>query len=130
MSSPSPKSRSRGTAGHPTGEVRARLCAELASERRAEDIVILDLRKLSTVADFFVLASAGADTQLRAIADRIVDGLEEQNERVWHREGYENGQWIVLDYVDVVCHLFLKEKREFYQLDRLWGDAPRISLPT
>jgi ribosome-associated protein len=82
------------------------------------------------VADYFVIASADADVQLRATADRIEEGMEVEGERVWHREGYENGQWIVLDYVDVVCHLFLKEKREFYQLERLWGDAPRISLPT
>jgi len=130
LPTPPSKSRPRGIAGDPTAEQRARLCAEFASDRRAEDIVILDLRKLSTVADFFVLASADADVQLRAIADRITDGLKEMNEPVWHREGYENGQWIVLDYVDVVCHLFLKEKRDFYQLERLWGDAPRITLPT
>ena len=130
MPTPSSESRPRGTASDPTGEQRARLCAEFASERRAEDIIILDLRSLSTVADFFVLASADADVQLRAVADRITEGLKEHDERVWHREGYDNGQWIVLDYVDVVCHLFLKEKRDFYQLERLWGDAPRITLPT
>lgn len=90
--------------------------------------MILDLRNISTVADFFVIASAGADVQLRAAADRIEAGMDEKGDALWHREGYENGQWIVLDYVDVVCHLFLKEKREFYQLERLWGDAPRIPL--
>ena len=79
------------------------------------------------MADFFVVASAGADIQLRAIADRIEEGMEGHGEKLWHREGYENAQWIVLDYVDVVCHLFLREKREFYQLERLWGDAPRIA---
>jgi ribosome-associated protein len=105
------------------------MCAELAAERRAEEIVILDLRNLTGIADFFVVSHANADVQVRAIADRIEQGMEEQDERVWHREGYENGQWIVLDYVDVVCHLFLREKREFYQLERLWGDAPRTELP-
>lgn len=77
------------------------------------------------MADFFVIATGGADTQLRAMSDRIEEGLAEEGQEAWHREGYENGQWIVLDYVDVVCHLFLKEKRDFYQLERLWGDAPR-----
>lgn len=97
----------------------------MAADRRAEDIILLDLRNLSGVADYFVIATGGADSQLRAIADRIEDGLAEEGQRLWHREGYENGQWIVLDFVDVVCHLFLKEKRDFYQLERLWGDAPR-----
>lgn len=100
----------------------------MAADRRADDIIILDLRKLSGVADFFVIASAIADVQVRAISDRIEEGLREVGENAWHREGYENGQWIVLDYVDVVCHLFLKEKREFYQLERLWGDAPRTTF--
>lgn len=90
--------------------------------------MILDLRNLSTMADFFVIASADADVQLRATADRIQEGLEKEGEEAWHTEGYEAGQWIVLDYVDVVCHLFLKEKRAFYQLEKLWGDAPRIPV--
>lgn len=80
------------------------------------------------MADFFVIASADADVQLRAAADRIQEGLEGDGEAVWHTEGYESGQWIVLDYVDVVCHLFLKEKRAFYQLEKLWGDAPRLPV--
>ncbi len=118
------------TAAKRSVEQRARLCAELAAERRADDIVILDLRNLSSVAEFFVIASATADVQVRSTADRIIDGMKEVEESVWHREGYENSQWIILDYVDVVCHIFLQEKRDFYQLDRLWGDAPRITLST
>jgi ribosome-associated protein len=113
-----------------TIEQRARLCADLAAERRAEDIVILDLRNLSAVADFFVIASANADIQVRSAADRIKDGMKEAGHPVWRREGFENGHWIILDYVDIVCHIFLQEKRDFYQLDRLWGDAPRITLTT
>ena len=77
-----------------------------------------------------MIASATADIQVRSTADRIKDGMKEVSEPVWRREGYENGQWIILDYVDIVCHIFLQEKREFYQLDRLWGDAPRITLTT
>jgi ribosome-associated protein len=125
---PSP-SQPEGTTARLSSEQCARLCADLAADRRAEDIVILDLRGLSSVADFFLVASADADVQLRAVSDRIEEGLAAQGERVYSREGYENGQWIVLDFVDVVCHLFLKEKREFYQLERLWGDAPRLALP-
>lgn len=77
-----------------------------------------------------MIASATADIQVRSTADRIKDGMKEVSESVWRREGYENGQWVILDYVDIVCHIFLQEKREFYQLDRLWGDAPRITLTT
>ena len=117
-----------GTAPQLSSQQCAHRCAELAADRRAEDIVILDLREISSVADFFVIASATADVQLRAIADRIADGRADEGERMWQSEGYENGEWIVLDFVDVVCHLFIKEKREFYQLDRLWGDAPRTVL--
>ena len=127
---PPPLRHPKRTAAHLTPEQLAKRCADFASDRRAEDILILDLRNLTTVADFFVVASAVADVQLRAVSDRIEEGVEGLGERVWHREGYENGQWIVLDYVDVVCHLFLKEKREFYQLERLWGDAPRVAVAT
>jgi ribosome-associated protein len=125
---PSSPNRTRATARRLAPLDIARRCAELAAERRAEQILILDLRSLSTMADFFVIASADADVQLRAAADRIQEGLEGDGEAVWHTEGYESGQWIVLDYVDVVCHLFLKEKRAFYQLEKLWGDAPRLPV--
>lgn len=125
-----PKHHPERTATRLTAEDLARRCADLAADRRAEDIIILDLRDLSSVADYFVVASADASVQLRAVADRIEEGIESQGEQIWHREGYQNSQWIVLDYVDVVCHLFLKEKREFYQLERLWGDAPRIAVAT
>lgn len=125
MQKPLPTIQSPEPAKTLTSQQCARRCAELAADVRAENILILDLRKLSGVADFFVIATGLADTQLRAISDRIEEGLAKDGQDAWHREGYENGQWIVLDYVDVVCHLFLKEKRDFYQLERLWGDAPR-----
>ena len=80
------------------------------------------------MAEFFVIASATADVQVRSAADRIKEGMNDINESVWHREGYDHAQWIILDFVDIVCHIFLQEKRDFYQLERLWGDAPRIPL--
>jgi len=96
--------------------------------KNAADIVILDVRKLTSAADFFVLCSADSDTQVKAIADAVQDGTEAEGERPWHSEGYQARTWIVVDYVDVVAHVFHKQEREFYNLERLWRDAPRTEL--
>jgi ribosome-associated protein len=96
--------------------------------KKALDVAILDLKKLTSAADHFVICSADSDTQVRAIADAVRDGLEDLDERVWHYEGYHALRWIVLDYVDVVAHIFHKEERTFYNLDRLWGDAKRTEV--
>ena len=96
--------------------------------KKAIDIVILDLKKLTSATDYFVICSADSDTQVKAIADSVQDGMEAQGEHVWHQEGYHALRWIVLDYVDVVVHVFHKEERSFYNLDRLWGDAKRIEV--
>ena len=96
--------------------------------KKAINIVILDLKKLTSATDYFVICSADSDTQVKAIADSVQDGMDELGERVWHHEGYHAMRWIVLDYVDVVVHVFHKEERSFYNLDRLWGDAKRIEV--
>jgi ribosome-associated protein len=96
--------------------------------KKAYDVVILDLKKLTSAADYFVICSTDSDTQVRAVADAVRDGMEESNERVWHYEGYQALKWIVLDYVDVVAHIFYKEDRSFYNLDRLWGDAKKTEV--
>jgi len=101
----------------------AKRIAKLALEKKAEDVVILDLRKLTKVVDFFVICSAESSLQVKAIVDHITEKLEERGIRAWHVEGYENLQWVLIDYVDVVAHVFLRETREFYALERLWGDA-------
>lgn len=95
-----------------------------ALEKKALDIQILDLRKLTTITDYFVICHGESTTQVRAICDHIQEKLEDEGIKVWHREGYENASWVLLDYVDVVTHIFLTETREFYSLERLWGDAP------
>ncbi|KAB2917234.1 MAG: ribosome silencing factor [Bacteroidetes bacterium] len=94
-------------------------------EKKAHDIVVLDLRKIkSAVADFFVICHGDSDTQVEAIGRSIDDEVEKAlNERPWHKEGYENAEWVLLDYVNVVAHVFLNEKREFYAIEELWGDA-------
>jgi len=97
---------------------------KLALDKKAFDVKILDLRKLSNIADFFVICSAEVELHAKAIADHITENLTQKGVRVWHNEGYEASRWILLDYVDVVIHIFLKELRQFYGLERLWGDAP------
>jgi len=96
----------------------------LARDKKAYGIRILDLRKLSPVSDFFVICSVDAEVQARAVTDHIVDGLREAGHRPWHTEGYRTSGWVILDFVDVVVHIFLPKVREFYSLERLWGDAP------
>jgi ribosome-associated protein len=99
-----------------------RACYHVLS-RKGEDVVILDLRGLSDICDFFVLASGQADVQVRAIAAAVRDGLLEAGQKPVGSEGEGPGRWILLDYVDVVVHALKPEVREYYQLERLWADA-------
>lgn len=101
----------------------ARLAGQFALEKKALDVKILDLRKLSSVCDFFVICSASVDVQAKAIADWITENLQQRGINYWHSEGYRACRWILLDYVDVVVHIFLPQVREFYGLESLWGDA-------
>jgi ribosome-associated protein len=115
---------SPGTA-YPSTVERA---AELALERKASDVVVLDLRGISSATDFFVLASGSSDVQVRAIADHIVEELKKDGERPGHVEGTRGGSWILIDYIDMVVHVFHHAARSFYQLETLWGDAPKRSF--
>jgi ribosome-associated protein len=92
------------------------------------DVKILDLRELTTMADYFVICSADSDTQVKAIADEIDRNLKDDGIQLWHKEGYRALNWVLLDYVDVVVHVFKKDVRIFYNLERLWGDAPSIDV--
>jgi ribosome-associated protein len=97
---------------------------QLALSKRAEHLQLLDLRGISPATDFYVIGSGRSDVQVKAIADSIIEGLKKSDIRVWHVEGYENRRWVLLDLVDVVVHIFLPDIREYYSLERLWGDAP------
>jgi ribosome-associated protein len=101
----------------------AKKIAGFAFSKKASDVQLLDLRKVSDVADFFVLCSADSDVQVKAIADAVLDGLAESDIHPWHREGVSQKQWILLDFIDVVVHVFHKDARKFYGLEKLWGDA-------
>jgi len=97
---------------------------ELAVGKKAEDVVLIDLRRVTNIADYFVICTARSDVQVGAVADGIVEGLAAAKHKVWHAEGYQVRSWILLDYVEVVVHIFLPEARDYYALERLWGDAP------
>jgi ribosome-associated protein len=101
----------------------ARKIAGFALVKKARNIIIMDLRKLTDVTDYFVVCSADSDTQVKAIADAVMDGTERLGVPVWQREGISQRQWILLDYVDVVVHVFHKEVRKYYNLEKLWGDS-------
>lgn len=98
--------------------------AKAASDKKALDISILDMRKIPSVCDFFLIASGTSTTQVRAISDNIIEKLELKGERVWHTEGEREALWVLLDYGDVVAHIFQEDTRRFYELERLWGDVP------
>jgi ribosome-associated protein len=94
-------------------------------EKKATEIVVMDLRKVkNAVADFFVLCSGNSDKQLDAIADSVDDEVYKTlKENPWYTEGKNNKEWILLDYIDVVAHIFRKDRRQYYSLEKLWGDA-------
>ncbi len=107
-----------------TPKVLARKCCNLALDKKAEDVIIIDLRKLNAPTDYFVVCSALSDRQVKAIADNVVEGLKKEGNRPWHIEGRTARKWVLIDYVDVVVHVFNVETRAFYSLETLWGDAP------
>jgi ribosome-associated protein len=102
----------------------AEAAAHLALEKKATDILILDLRELTSAADRFVICSGDSETQVKAIADHVSEKLREKGSKVWHVEGLEGRRWVLLDFVDVVVHVFYSETRAYYGLENLWGDAP------
>jgi len=102
---------------------------ECALERKALDVVVLDLRGISSATDYFIVASGTSDVQVKAIADHVVDELREDDVRPQHVEGTSGGRWVLIDYIDFVVHVFHPQARAFYQLENLWGDAPRWDVP-
>ncbi len=105
-------------------EKLSEMIAKAASEKKARDIVVMDMRNISLVTDYFIVCSANSSTQVKAIADHIEDELAKENLFFAHKEGYREGRWVLLDYTDCVVHIFIEEDRQFYNLERLWGDAP------
>lgn len=98
-------------------------------DKNAEDLKIVDVRKIANFCDFFVILTASSARQGKAIADSIQDGLKKNNVLIRNKEGGEDSEWILLDLFDIVVHIFSSRLREFYKLDRLWSDAPLIDFP-
>ncbi len=104
-------------------EALAKKISQLILDKKGEDVKILDIRNLTNISDYFVIASASSDTQVKAIADHISKEAKKIDEKPWHNEGMTNMNWVLLDFVDVVVHIFLTESRKFYNLEGLWADA-------
>jgi ribosome-associated protein len=135
--------KSRGAGPAPTGGKRSRARADrrrseppaelgvildAVLERNARDPVLLDLRNLSDATDWFVIASGDSDTHVRAIADNVLERAERHGVRPAGVEGKGSGTWVLLDYIDVVVHIFVPRVRDFYRLEELWGDAPATPI--
>jgi len=112
----------------PTAERKVRRAARAALDKRATDLVVLDVQGLSSVTDYFLVCSGKSTTHMETITDAIRAELKSDGVRPLHAEGVAESGWILLDYGDVLMHVFLEETRVYYALERLWGDAPPVSL--
>jgi len=99
-----------------------------AENKKADDLLLLDLRKAAGFTDYFLICSGGNPRQIRAIADAILEALSDDGARPAHIEGYDRSEWVLLDYFDFIVHIFARETRAFYGLERLWGNADRIEI--
>lgn len=104
------------------------IIVKAADEKKARDIVVLDMRGVTLIADYFLICHGNSTTQVRAIADNIVEKLKEQGFMPLRKEGQNDAHWVLLDYGHCVVHIFTEEDRNFYGLERLWGDAKRVEF--
>lgn len=104
--------------------VTARKVAGFALEKKALDILVMDVRKVTDVTRFFIVCSGQSSPQVKAIADHVIDSCRKSGLEIYHVEGYDSLRWVLIDLVDIVVHIFLPDVRRYYQLERLWGDAP------
>ena len=107
---------------------RLSLIAGILQEKKAEDILVLDLRMVSDAADCFVICSASSDPHVKALVTALVESLRVAGHKPWHVEGMEQRRWVLIDLVDIVVHVFLPQARDYYDLERLWGDAEHVAL--
>jgi ribosome-associated protein len=105
------------------------LLARSALEKKACDLVVLEVRELTSIADYFIICSGRSDRQVQSIAQGIEKNLEDAGVSAVSVEGASRGHWVLMDFSDVIVHIFYEPVREFYDLDGLWGDAPRVNLP-
>lgn len=113
----------------PDSRETALLCVRFALEKKAYDLVVLEVGELTSLADYFVICTGRSDTQVQAIAQSVDENLGRMGRHPLSREGQAIGHWVLLDYGDVIVHVFYEPVREYYDLERLWGHAPRLPLP-
>lgn len=101
---------------------------DAADNKKARDIKVLDIREISPIADYFIICSGSSSIQVRAIADGIEDKLAGEGYDLHHKEGYSTGRWVLLDFGDVIIHVFHEEERDFYNIERLWADGEVINF--
>ena len=106
----------------------ALIISKAADEKKAEDILVMDMQDVTVITDYFVICTGRSGIQVQAITDNIEEKMEEAGIRVNHREGYREAKWVLLDYGSVIVHVFQDEDRAFYDLERLWADAPSFTL--
>jgi ribosome-associated protein len=106
----------------------ARRAAQLILDAKGSDVLLLDLKEVTDMTDFFVIASGTSDTHVRSTAQRVAEEMRKEGLRVHHEEGLQQGRWALLDFVDFVVHIFHPTMRQFYQLERLWGDARELPV--
>lgn len=116
-----------GAEAIPDTDTRARDAVSAALDRKAQDLRVLHLGQVTDFTDYFLICSGTSDRQVQAIADAIQERLRAEKVRPLHVEGYSRAQWVLLDYGDLVVHVFQEEPRRFYALERLWGDAPDVT---
>ena len=121
------KTETRRMAQRIPGEIARAIAA--AEDKKAADVLLLDLRNAAGFADYFLICSGGNARQIRAIADAVMEALATDHAKPAHVEGYERSEWILLDYFDFIVHIFAPETRMFYSLERLWGNAERVEIP-
>lgn len=110
-------------------QVLVEIAVRTADEKKAEDITVLDISNISVITDYFVICSGRSSIHVQAIAEEIMKSLERETKRVPRKEGLREGRWVLLDYGDVVVHVFQESERQFYNLERLWGDARVVDVP-
>ena len=121
---PKQKKKTNNPLGSP---LHVRRISELMLEKKALDVTIIDVRKITTLTDFFVLCTSESQPQSRAITDHIHQEMKKEKMKAWHIEGYQQLDWVLLDFVNIVAHVFSKDAREYYEFERLWADG-KITL--
>ena len=110
-------------------EEKVALCVSMVEEKKAEEVLVLDLRGVSSMTDYFLICHGSSDRLVQAITDHLLEMMKEKGVRALGVEGYKEGRWILLDFGDLVIHVFFEETRRFYDLERLWGHAPQLYPP-